>query len=114
MNNLDTRPWGNYKVLLDTKESKVKLISVLPGKRMSYQSHKLRSEQWTVIKGHLSIILENKEQELETGDSIFIPKESKHRAWNKTNEIVKFIEVQTGSYFGEDDITRYEDDFNRL
>ena len=57
---------------------------------------------------------ENKEQELETGDSIFIPKESKHRAWNKTNEIVKFIEVQTGSYFGEDDITRYEDDFNRL
>ena len=107
------RPWGQYDIIYEDKNCKVKKIKVNPKSRLSYQSHNKREEQWTVIKGTLAVILEEVEIILEQGDSLHIPLKAKHRAWNKTNNKVEFIEVQTGTYFGEDDITRYEDDYER-
>lgn len=113
MSKLEYRPWGTYEVLHDTSEAKVKVIEVEPRSRLSYQSHTKRQEQWTVIYGELTVVLDEKEFTVQVGESIFIPLGSKHRAWNKTNKPVRFVEVQTGSYFGEDDIIRYEDDYER-
>ena len=116
MNSLehDERPWGCYDVLLDTDFTKVKLITVAPGKRLSYQSHEKRQEQWTLVKGELTVIRDGDEYTLDNpGESITIPRGDKHRAWNKTDKPVQFVEVQTGDYFGEDDIVRYQDDWDR-
>lgn len=109
----EQRPWGDYVVLLDSEQCKVKKITVDPQQRLSYQSHDHRREQWTVVDGALTVVLEGKEYELYPGESIHIPLGSKHRAWNQTDQEVSFIEVQTGDYFGEDDIERYEDDYER-
>ena len=110
---LENRPWGTYEVLLDADYCKVKRIVVNPGHRLSYQYHHKRREQWTVVEGTLTIVLDDLEHTIKTGGSIFIPLEAKHRAWNKTDKPVTFIEVQTGTYFGEDDIVRLEDDYKR-
>ena len=110
---IESRPWGMYEVLLNAIDCKVKRITVSPEQRLSYQSHKHREENWVVIKGVLTVILDNKEHTIYPGESIFIPLGAKHRAWNKTPKLVQFIEVQTGDYFGEDDIIRYEDDYKR-
>ena len=114
MNEIDRRPWGTFEVLLDEKYTKVKKISVKPGQRLSYQSHKKREEMWVIVRGSLTIIIDDIEYNKTYGQSILIPLGSKHRAVNKTGEIVEFIEVQTGNYFGEDDIIRYDDDFGRI
>jgi len=110
----ESRPWGMYEVLLESDTTKVKRITVAPGGRLSYQYHDKRSEVWACVKGKLSVILDDVLHELFPGDSIVIPQGSKHRAFNDTMELSQFIEVQTGTYFGEDDIVRIEDDYNRL
>ena len=109
----DERPWGCYDVLLDTDFTKVKIITVAPEQRLSYQSHKHRQEHWTVVKGTLLVVLNDEHKIVCEGESIFIPRGAKHRAWNKLDKVCQFIEVQTGTYFGEDDIERYEDDYMR-
>ena len=109
----DERPWGSYDVLLDTPYTKVKEITVDPGQRLSYQYHTKREENWTVVKGDLTVELDSVEITLPPGSSIHIPLLGKHRAINNTGEPVSFIEVQTGTYFGEDDIIRLEDDYDR-
>jgi len=110
----DERPWGCYDVLLDTDYTKVKLITVAPNQRLSYQSHNKRQEQWVLVKGHLTVVRDDDEYNLDAkGESITIPQGVKHRAWNTTDKPAQFIEVQTGTYFGEDDIIRYEDDYER-
>jgi mannose-6-phosphate isomerase len=113
MKELEERPWGSYEVLLDTVYCKVKEIIVQPNQRLSYQSHKHREENWTVTHGILTVVLNDKEHTIYPGESIFIPLGAKHRAWNKIPKPVHFIEVQTGDYFGEDDIIRYEDNYKR-
>jgi len=111
----ERRPWGEFFVLLDTDYFKSKLIRVLPGKKLSYQSHKKRAEHWVVVKGQARVTLNDKVHDLKVGESIFIPLEAKHRIENPhASELMEFVEVQTGSYFGEDDITRYQDDFGRV
>jgi len=110
---IEHRPWGKYEVLLDALNVKVKRITVNPNSRLSYQYHDKRKEQWTVVKGNLTIVLDEDKVFRYPGESIHIPLGAKHRAWNETNEEVVFIEVQTGTYFGEDDIIRIEDDYNR-
>ena len=113
-NTVDVRPWGRYEVLLDTEYTKVKLITVEPRKRLSYQSHKKRQEQWVLVKGKLTIVCNDIEFQLDNeGDYFNIPLGSNHRAWNQTDEVCEFVEVQTGTYFGVDDITRIQDDYNR-
>jgi mannose-6-phosphate isomerase len=113
MSEIDHRPWGHYEVLLDSDECKVKRIYVKSNSRLSYQYHDKRREQWTVIKGNLTIVLDDEKVFRGPGESIHIPLGARHRAWNETSEGVVFIEVQTGTYFGEDDIIRIEDDYKR-
>ena len=110
----DIRPWGQYEVLKDGEFCKVKEIIVNPGERLSYQYHIHRAEVWVVTKGELTIILDDEKVFKKYGQSIKIPKGSMHRAWNETDEEVRFIEIQTGTYFGEDDIVRMEDDYDRI
>lgn len=107
------RPWGQYTVLQDGNGFKVKRIVVEPNKCLSLQSHKHRSENWTVVKGQATVINNEKITILNAGESTFIPREAKHRLCNRGDEIVEIIEVQTGHYLAEDDIIRYEDDWNR-
>jgi len=114
MNEEDHRPWGYYQVLTDRDDHKVKRIVVYPGKRLSLQRHRLRSEHWTIVSGAPLVLVEDAEIGLKPGDSIEIPVGARHRITNPGRDPVVFIEVQTGDYFGEDDIERIEDDFNRL
>jgi mannose-6-phosphate isomerase len=108
------RPWGKYEVLLDTNNTKVKRITVQSRQRLSYQYHHKRQEQWTVVDGTLTVVLDGIHIKRESGESISIPLGAKHKAWNQTDSDVVFIEVQTGTYFGEDDIVRLDDDYNRI
>jgi mannose-6-phosphate isomerase len=110
---IENRPWGTYEVLLDAENVKVKRIVVNPNQRMSYQYHHKRRENWTVVEGILTIILDDSKYILSIGESIHIQLGAHHRAWNESDKPVTFIEVQTGTYFGEDDIVRLEDDYSR-
>ena len=109
----DHRPWGSYYVLEDAPTHKVKRIEVKPKGRLSYQYHYKRSEVWTMVQGKAKVTLDGKELDLEAGDVIEIPKEAKHRIENIGQDTLVFIEVQLGTYFGEDDIVRIEDDYQR-
>lgn len=108
------RPWGRYLVLEERSGYKVKRIEVKPGLRLSLQSHRRRQEQWTVVRGEALVTLGADLHSLGPGESIRIPREMPHRVANPGRELLVFIEVQTGDYLGEDDITRYEDDFHRV
>jgi mannose-6-phosphate isomerase len=109
------RPWGNYTVLDDdAPDHKVKRIVVLPGKRLSYQRHARRAEHWFIVAGTAQVTLDGVVTELHPGESIDIPLEAAHRIANAGDTDVVLVEVQHGSYFGEDDIVRLEDDFGRV
>ena len=108
------RPWGDYRTIEQKENYQIKHIRVKPGKRLSLQYHFKRDEHWTIIRGRGIAQLNDKSIELGINDIIFIPKESKHRMINNTDEFVEFIEIQIGSYLGEDDIVRLEDDFGRI
>ena len=111
----DQRPWGNFTVLDDDLfDHKVKRIIVDPGKRLSYQTHAKRAEHWFVVSGRATVVLDGLEYELSEGDSIDIEVGQAHRCENRGTSPVVFIEVQHGTYFGEDDIVRIEDDFGRV
>lgn len=115
INEYDQRPWGSYTVLDEGENYKVKKIEVAPGKRLSYQSHRRRSEHWFVVAGTAKVTLNDREILVKTGEAIDIELGDKHRVANpNTREPLIFIETQTGEYFGEDDIERYEDDFGRI
>ena len=107
------RPWGRYEVIQEGATYKVKSIHVSPGKRLSYQRHQKRSEHWYVTDGSGEVTLEGKVQQVSRGSIIEVPRGALHRISNTGSSELIFIEVQTGSYFGEDDIERVEDDFGR-
>lgn len=109
----DRRPWGNFTVLDEGEGYKVKRIEVLSEKRLSYQKHARRAEHWFVVRGIAKVTLNGREFLVKTGESIDIPVETAHRVENPEKELLVFIETQTGDYFGEDDIVRFEDDFGR-
>tara|TARA_B100000900_G_scaffold411575_1_gene431547 strand:- start:1032 stop:1376 length:345 start_codon:yes stop_codon:yes gene_type:complete len=113
MEENETRPWGKYEILLSSDFCKVKKITVNPGGRLSYQYHYKRSEVWTVTSGVATITLDDEVQDYKYGETVLIPQGTKHRVENRGDENLEFIEVQHGSYFGEDDIVRIEDDYNR-
>ncbi len=108
------RPWGSYEILKQEKGSKIKKIIVSPKKRLSLQSHNHRAEHWIVIKGKAKVTLNENEYFLKKGEYFFIPKKAKHRLENQETYPLEIIEVQEGDYLEEDDIIRYEDDFNRI
>jgi len=112
-NEYDERPWGNYTVLGDEDDHKVKKIVVSPGKRLSYQRHAKRSEHWFVVRGQGVLTLDDAERPVGEGDAIDIPVGTAHRIANIGAEDLVFIEVQHGESFGEDDIVRLDDDYGR-
>lgn len=107
------RPWGFYRVLEDTPGHKVKRIEVHPGKRLSLQRHRRRSEHWTVVEGKGVVTLGGEYRSVVAGCSVDIDRGMIHRIENQGTNPLVFIEVQRGDYFGEDDIERLEDDFGR-
>ncbi len=109
----ETRPWGSFHVLDEQPGFKVKRISVTEGGRLSLQSHKFRSEHWTVVNGIATVTVGLEVKELTRGQSVDIPLGAKHRLENLHNGIVEIIEVQFGDYLGEDDIIRYDDAYAR-
>ena len=112
--NIEERPWGNYQILLEDDNCKVKKITVGPNSRLSYQMHKKRAEVWVIISGKGKIQIGDEINEIGPNAIVMIPYETKHRIENIDNsEDLIFIETQTGTYFGEDDIIRYEDDYGR-
>jgi len=109
------RPWGNYTVLDDdAPDHKVKRLVVHPGKRLSYQRHAKRAEHWFIVAGTATVTLDGVVTTVRAGESIDIPQEGAHRVANEGDTDVVLIEVQHGTYFGEDDIVRLEDDFGRV
>jgi mannose-6-phosphate isomerase len=113
-NDDSTRPWGHYEILLDTKYCKVKRIYVKPEQRLSYQYHHKRQEAWTVVSGVARITVDDDTNDFGPGETVLIPLGAKHRMANpKKDQDMILIEVQTGTYFGEDDIVRVQDDYDR-
>ena len=116
MTNVHTtahRPWGTYTILEENPGYKVKQITVRPGGKLSLQFHHHRSEHWIVVSGIATITIDDKVFELKPNESTYIPKEAKHRLFNNHKENLVLIEAQVGSYLGEDDIVRLQDDYKR-
>ncbi len=107
------RPWGFFEILAESDDFKVKRIVVNPGHRLSLQRHRLRQEHWYIISGTARITLDKAEYNLEAGQSIDIAPCALHRIHNPGDTDLTIIEIQTGTYFGEDDIERISDDYDR-
>lgn len=110
----ERRPWGEFEVLRDEGHFKSKIIRVLGGQQISYQSHAQREEHWIVVRGNGEVILNDQTIVVKPGTYIHIPLGAKHRIRNTGSTELEFVEVQLGTYFGEDDIIRYQDDYKRL
>jgi len=108
-----SRPWGWYDCLEEGEGFKVKRIHVLPGAALSLQKHRYRAEHWVVVRGVAVVTCGNKNFNLSENQSTYIPLGELHRLSNLGKEILEIIEVQTGSYLGEDDIIRFEDQYGR-
>ncbi len=107
------RPWGYYIVLHEEDGLKVKRFLVRPGKRLSLQRHRYRAEHWYLVRGAALVTRDGEAIRMGAGQSLDIPLGAVHRIENVGQEDVIVIEVQTGTYVGEDDIERFEDDFGR-
>jgi len=107
------RPWGVYFVLYEDEGCKVKRFLVRPGKRLSLQRHKYRAEHWHLVRGDALVTRDGETIRMQAGHSLDIPLGAVHRIENVGQEDVIVIEVQSGTYLGEDDIERFEDDFGR-
>ena len=107
------RPWGSYTVLEDKPGYKIKKLEVKPRKRLSLQSHKHRNEHWVIVSGTATITNNGQQFTLNENESTYIKAGDKHRIANDTDEPLIVIETQVGSYTGEDDIERFDDDFMR-
>ena len=109
----EQRPWGSFTVLVDDDNFKAKRLDVLAGKRLSLQSHQCRSEHWVVVTGQAKLTIGDDVLDYYKGQHVFVPQRAKHRIENIGDTLLTIVEVQLGEYFGEDDIVRYEDDFDR-
>lgn len=107
------RPWGTYTVLEENSHYKIKRIEVLPGQRLSLQKHHHRSEHWIVVSGTALVTCGENEFVVNINESTFIPIGEQHRLENPGKIPLVIIEVQSGEYLGEDDIIRYQDDYQR-
>ena len=107
------RPWGTYQVLHTNVFSQVKEINVKAGARLSYQTHQKRAEHWFITQGPAIVTIDGVTKTVQAGESVDFAIGVAHRMAAPDTNPVTFIEVQTGTYFGEDDIVRLEDDFGR-
>ena len=110
---LDYRPWGSFDRLARGERFQVKQIQVKPGAKLSLQSHHHRSEHWIVVAGTAKVTIDDEVQLVGENQSVYIPLGAVHRMENPGKVPMVLIEVQTGSYLGEDDIIRYEDVYAR-
>ena len=110
------RIWGNYKVVYQDSNKKVKIIEVMPHHSISLQSHAQRSEHWVVVEGTANVLIETEkykhEERVERNESIFVPVGAKHKLFNNQDSLLQIVEVQIGDYLGEDDIIRYDRDYS--
>ena len=109
----DHRPWGWFESLILSDLFQVKRIHVKPGGALSLQSHKHRSEHWIVVEGEAVVTIDNQIKRLGAGQSVYVPQGAVHRMENPSTDPMVLIEVQIGTYLGEDDIVRYEDIYSR-
>ena len=109
----DHRPWGWFESLVLREHFQVKRIFVNPGGSLSLQSHRFRSEHWVVVRGTAKVTIDNETKFVDEGHSVYVPLGAIHRMENTNKHPLVIIEVQIGSYLGEDDITRYEDVYQR-
>lgn len=107
------RPWGSYESLVLGDGFQVKFINVNPKASLSLQRHKFRSEHWVVVAGTATVVLGEETQQFPKNHSIFIPRGVLHRLSNNTKEPLQLVEVQSGTYLGEDDIERFDDEYGR-
>jgi mannose-1-phosphate guanylyltransferase/mannose-6-phosphate isomerase len=107
------RPWGSYESVDAGERFQVKRLTVKPGGRLSLQKHAKRAEHWVVVSGTATVTRGNEEFDLTENQSTYIPVGTVHRLENRTSEPVHLIEVQSGSYLGEDDIVRLDDQYGR-
>lgn len=110
----EQRPWGTYTVFADETQFKLKRIDVAPHQKLSLQSHGKRDELWAIVGGEGIVMLDGLEIPVNYGKTIDIQAGQKHRVINTGDETLTFIEIQTGTYFGEDDIVRYDDIYGRV
>ncbi|MCK5723254.1 MAG: glycosyltransferase [Gammaproteobacteria bacterium] len=108
------RPWGHYDDLLEREDHKIKELIINPGERLSLQKHRRRAEHWIVVSGEALVTVADKESLLKPGQSVDVPKGAVHRIMNPGHTQLVIVEVQMGDYFGEDDIIRLQDDYDRL
>ena len=109
----ELRPWGSFTVLEEGRGYKIKRIEVNPGHRLSLQMHHHRSEHWIVVSGTAKVVCGDDEILLSNNQSTYVPQCTTHRLENPGVIPLVLIEVQNGEYLGEDDITRYQDDYAR-
>jgi mannose-6-phosphate isomerase-like protein (cupin superfamily) len=109
---LDARPWGRFEVLSHNEVSTVKIITVLPGQRLSLQRHQWRDEMWVLLDGDLVVEVGSDERVAGAGERIWIPRRTLHRVTNKGDLPSRFVEVAFG-HFDENDIERISDDYDR-
>ncbi|HNX96381.1 MAG TPA: phosphomannose isomerase type II C-terminal cupin domain [Candidatus Aminicenantes bacterium] len=109
----EERPWGAFEILYEEASLKVKRITVKGRQRLSLQSHSRRQENWVVVSGQAVVTLDDRRIPLSANEAVFIPCGARHRIENPQDPDLVFVEVQTGTYLGEDDIVRYEDDYHR-
>lgn len=114
LDEVSERPWGKYEVLVQDDGYKVKRITVIPGGRLSLQSHLHRAEHWVVVAGIATVSVAEATFKVAVNEHVHIPVQTKHRLENDTDEPMILIEVQTGGYLGEDDIVRYDDIYGRV
>ena len=107
------KPWGNYTTFYKSKNQLIKKIDVNPGQSLSLQSHQHRSEIWLVTNGKAKVEIDNNCYNLEKGETIEIPRKSKHRLSNDYSEGLSIVEIQEGEILSENDIIRYEDVYGR-
>ena len=108
------RPWGDYVSIAYAKNWQVKIINVKPGESLSLQRHKHRAEHWIIVNGTAKVEIDDLEHVLIENQSTYIPLGSKHRLSNPGETTLSLIEIQSGSYLGEDDIERFEDNYGRI
>ena len=109
----EERPWGWYEVIDQGNRYKVKRIEVKPNASLSLQKHLHRAEHWVVVEGTAQVEVDGKITMIRENESTYIPLGSKHRLSNPGKIQLRIIEVQSGSYLEEDDIERFEDDYDR-
>jgi len=109
----EQRPWGAWHVIDVANGYKIKRIHVNPGARLSLQSHVHRSEHWVVIQGEATCEVAGRTAVVRRGEAISVPVSAQHRLCNRGDIELVIVEVQLGEYTGEDDITRYHDDYGR-